>query len=130
MFTIEQIEQASSKVKSGADFPQFIQDLKALGVTHYDTFVTNGATTYYGSHSFSLNGAAKYPEIAVNSISSFKLIQQVILIHQQGMTDYPTFCQQAATSGVEKWTTDIEEMTISYLDRTGKLLTVEPIELP
>jgi hypothetical protein len=30
MFTIEQIDQAHSKVKSGADFPKYIQDLKNL----------------------------------------------------------------------------------------------------
>lgn len=28
MFTITQIENAHSKVKSGADFPKYIQDLK------------------------------------------------------------------------------------------------------
>lgn len=32
MFTIEQIKEAHSKVKSGADFPNYIQDLIILGV--------------------------------------------------------------------------------------------------
>lgn len=34
MFSIEQIHQAFENVKSGADFPQFVQDLKEIGVTH------------------------------------------------------------------------------------------------
>lgn len=32
MFTIQQIKDAHSKVKSGADFPAYIQDIKKLGV--------------------------------------------------------------------------------------------------
>lgn len=34
MFTVEQIKTAHSKVKSGADFPAYIQDIKKLGVTY------------------------------------------------------------------------------------------------
>jgi hypothetical protein len=30
MFTLEQIEFAHSKVKSGADFPKFIQEIKSI----------------------------------------------------------------------------------------------------
>jgi hypothetical protein len=32
MFTIEQIKQAHNKVKSGADFPKYIQEIKKLGM--------------------------------------------------------------------------------------------------
>ena len=32
MFTVEQIKAAHSKVKSGADFPAYIQEIKALGL--------------------------------------------------------------------------------------------------
>lgn len=33
MFTIEQIKTAHSQVKSGADFPAYIQEIKKLGDT-------------------------------------------------------------------------------------------------
>ena len=39
MFTAEQIKAAHSKVKSGADFPGYIKEIKALGVTHYEAYV-------------------------------------------------------------------------------------------
>ena len=38
MFIVEQIKKAYRKVKSGADFPVYIQDLKKLGVKYYETF--------------------------------------------------------------------------------------------
>jgi len=113
MFTIEQIHQAFGKVNSGADFPQFVQDLKEIGITHYDNFVSDGRT--------------KYPKMEVNNINSAEKLKYAILIHQQGQTDYPTFCQQASDAGVEKWTTHMIEMTVTYLDKKGNKLVVEPI---
>ena len=127
MFTIEQIHQAFGKVKSGADFPQFVQDLKDIGVTHYDNFVSDGRTKYYGINDFSLDGESKYPKMEVNDISSAEKLKHAILIHQQGETDYLTFCQQASDAGVEKWTTHMIEMTVTYLDKKKNKLTVEPI---
>lgn len=47
MFILEQIKTAHSKVKSGADFPKCIQDLKQLGVAYYETYVEDGHTDYY-----------------------------------------------------------------------------------
>lgn len=130
MFTIEQIYDAFKKVKSGADFPQFVQDLKSIGVRHYDNFVTDGHTKYYGLNNFSLQGEAKYPSITVNRTSSAEKLKHAIAIHQQGQTDYPTFCLQAAEAGVEKWTTHMIEMTVTYIDQQGSILTMEPIPLP
>lgn len=49
MFTVAEIKAAHSKVKSGADFPAYIQDIKRLGVTYYETFVTDGHTDFYGA---------------------------------------------------------------------------------
>ena len=52
MFTVEQIKAAHSKVKSGAEFPAYIKDIKSLGVTYYETFVTDGHTDYYGANGY------------------------------------------------------------------------------
>ncbi|MGV8814606.1 MAG: DUF1398 family protein [Gelidibacter sp.] len=48
----------------------------------------------------------------------------------RGQTDYPTFCQQAADASVEKWISDLMAMTVSYLDKKGNILLVEPIPHP
>ncbi|WP_053976414.1 DUF1398 domain-containing protein [Mangrovimonas xylaniphaga] len=127
MFTIEQIHEAFGKVKSGADFPQFVQALKAIGVTHYDNFVTDGRTIYYGLQEFTLDAGSKYPELPVSEASSSEALKQALKIHQQGQTDYPTFCEQAAAAGVYKWTTHMIEMNVSYFDTKGSLLVVEKI---
>jgi uncharacterized protein YbcV (DUF1398 family) len=130
MFTIEQIHTASKKAKSGADFPQLVQDLKAIGVHYYDNYVKDGLTKYYGKDKFVLNAGTKYPAITVKPNSSADKLKHAISIHQLGQTDYPTFCMQAAEAGVEKWTTDMLEMTVTYLDIKGHKLIVEPIPQP
>jgi hypothetical protein len=42
MFTLEQIKQAHDKVQTGADFPNYIQDLINLGVEDMTLFVNDG----------------------------------------------------------------------------------------
>ena len=46
MFTLQQIQDTHAKVKSGADFPQYIQDLKDLWVRSYTIFVSDGHAEY------------------------------------------------------------------------------------
>lgn len=52
MFTLEQIKEAHAKVRSGADFPTYVQDLIGLGVTCYQTYVSDGHTDYFGKKGF------------------------------------------------------------------------------
>ncbi len=44
MFTIEEIEFAHAKIKSGADFPNYIQDIKKIGVVAFETWVSDSHT--------------------------------------------------------------------------------------
>ncbi len=71
MFTTEQIQTSHAKVKSGADFPAYIQEIKALGVTHYEAYVSDGHTDYHGENKHTATVPAKYEPIeiaaAVNS---------------------------------------------------------------
>lgn len=52
MFTVEQIELAHQKVKSGADFPKYIQEIKQMGVAGFETWVKDSHTEYFGANSY------------------------------------------------------------------------------
>lgn len=91
MFTVEQIKEAHSKVKSGADFPAYIQDIKKLGVTFYETFVKDGHTEYYGANDFRTTSPANYDCLEVAEISDDEQFKADLKAHQEGKTDYPTF---------------------------------------
>ncbi|TEB41304.1 DUF1398 domain-containing protein, partial [Flavobacterium circumlabens] len=96
MFTIEQIKEAHGKVKSGADFPNYIQDLIILGVKGYDTFVHDGHVEYYGVNNYSVTADEKYPEIKISVAVNKELFIEFLVKHQNGETDYLTFCNHAA----------------------------------
>jgi len=127
MFTIDQIQAAHSKVKSGADFPVYIQDLIALGVTKYDTFVIDGHSLFYGNDGYKVESNPKYGGLSVLSSSKQEQFVNRLKLHQQGGTDYSTFCQDAADNGVEKWTVDTASMTCNYFDKSGNLILAEKI---
>lgn len=126
MFTIEQIKAAHSKVKSGADFPAYIQEMKSLGILFYEHFVSDGHIQYYDSNDFILSADAKWLPAKITETSNKESLQHSLLMHQQGQTDYLTFCRQAAEAGVEKWKVDMQHMTCTYYDTSGnKMLTEE-----
>lgn len=127
MFQLTDIKAAHSKVKSGADFPAYIQDLIKLGVTGYDTYVSDGHAVYCGENDFQITAEAKYPVLAVADSSNQVDFNHKLKLHQQGQTDYPTFCRDAAVAGVEKWRVDLKEMTCTYYDRANNVMLEEKI---
>jgi uncharacterized protein YbcV (DUF1398 family) len=127
MFTIEQIKAAHSKVKSGSDFPRYIQDLIKLGVMGYETFVADGHSIYFGQDGYNIRSGGKYTTLMVVDAGDKDGFIRELKAHQQGKTDYPAFCRAAAESGVEKWVVDTGKMTCTYLDKAGVSMLIEQI---
>lgn len=127
MFTAEQIKAAHSKVRSGADFPNYIREIKQLGVHYYETFVWDGHSQFHGADHFSLSTPSKYDELRIAEIADAQQFQSDLKAHQQGKSDYFTFCRQCADSGIEKWEVCLEKMTCTYFDKAGNRLLVEEI---
>ena len=127
MFTLEQIKAAHSKVKSGADFPAYIRDIKNLGVTSYETFVTDGHTHYYGAGNHKTGSPARYAGLIISKNADTAQFKADLLAHQQGKTDYPTFCSDCARSGIEKWVVDINKRTCTYYDLEQNEILAEEI---
>lgn len=127
MFTIEQIKSAHSKVTSGADFPAYIKEIKGLGVTYYEAHVADGHVDYYGANGYIAKAPAKYEPLIIANMCNEKQFKSDLKAHQNGKTDYPTFCNDAAKSGIEKWIVSMKEMTCTYFDISGNIVLVEEI---
>lgn len=127
MFTVEQIEQAHQKVKSGADFPKYIQEIKQLGVTGFETWVQDSHTEYFGANEYQTQSNPQYEELTIAEISDNPKFVDYLKKHQRGETNYYTFCQHCAETGIEKWIVDLEKMTCTYFDKTGNEILVEQI---
>lgn len=127
MFTIEQIKTAHSKVKSGADFPAYIRDIKKLGVSFYETYVRDGHTDYFGADNFKTTTAAKYDMLTIAETSNTKQFKIGLKEHQQGKTDFLTFTRMCAEFGIDKWAVSTDKMTCTYYDKSRKEILVEEI---
>ena len=127
MFTLDQIKEAHAKVTTGADFPIYINELTSFGVRHYDTFVLDGHSVFYGAGGYSVTSEAKYPNINITEESNTVKFARYLRSHQQGETNYLIFCGHAAESGVEKWTVDTVAMTCTYFGTNGEMMLTEAI---
>lgn len=127
MFTAEAIKAAHSKVKSGADFPAYIKEIKTMGVTHYECYVTDGHTDYHGQNNHVAKVAAKYEPLAIADNPDTDVFKSELKAHQQGKTDFLTFIKMCAATGIEKWEISIPKMACTYFDKAGNEILTEQI---
>ena len=127
MFTIEQIEQAHKKVKSGADFPKYIQEIKELGVKSFETWVEDSHTEYFAENNCSIKSKSKYSDLIISENSNKEDFKTKLKEHQQGKTDYFTFCKDCAETGIQKWVVNLNEMNCIYYDKIENEILVEKI---
>jgi uncharacterized protein YbcV (DUF1398 family) len=125
--TEQEIRAAYAKTRTGADFPQLIRDLKVLGIVSYDHLLETGSNIFHGQsgQSVSLNNMG--PSVPVSPQPNLELLKKYISMHQSGQTNYPTLCGQAGEAGVERWTSDLLEMTCTYFDKSDCMMHVEVI---
>ncbi|WP_374461802.1 DUF1398 domain-containing protein [Chryseobacterium taeanense] len=127
MFTVEQIENAHSKVQSGADFPNYIKEIEELGVKSFETWVKDSHTEYFGDNGYTTKSKAKYADLTIeNSVDEEKFIKQ-LKSHQKGETDYMKFCKDCAETGIEKWIVNLNNFTCVYYDKAGNEILKEEI---
>jgi len=129
-FELNAIKEAHAKVKSGADFAQYIQDLIQIGVKKYDSFVSNGRTVYFGENHFQIKSLPIYSRLNIANISDKERFKHYLKSYQRGQTDYATFCRHSAETGVEKWTVDLTTMTCTYYDKLSNMMLEEQIPTP
>lgn len=127
MFTVEQIEKAHEKVKSGADFPKYIEEIKEIGVICFETWVKDSHTEYFGKDYFRTKSESKYGELLITESCDKENFISQLKDHQKGKTDYFTFCKACTETGIEKWIVNLDAMTCIYYDKIGNEILVEQI---
>ena len=127
MFTVEEIKAAHSKVKSGADFPAYIKEIKAMGITHYEAYVTDGHIDYHGADDYTAKVSARYEALPIADTAKREEFKSELIAHQKGKTDFLTFIKMCADLGIEKWAISMEKMTCTYYDKVGNEILLEEI---
>lgn len=130
MFSTDQIKAAHSKVKSGTDFPKYIQEIKALGVNEFATWTKDSHTEYYGENGYKISSTSMYENLTIENSSNPAKFKHYLSKHQRGETDYFAFCKHCAETGIEKWVASLSKMTCIYYDKEGNEILIEPIPQP
>ncbi|MGL4992576.1 MAG: DUF1398 domain-containing protein [Bacteroidales bacterium] len=126
-FTTDQIEKSHDRVKSGADFPKYISEIKQMGVISFETWVKDSHTVYFGKDNYQMSSKPKYAELSITDKVDKEKFIDCLKIHQKGETDYHTFCTHCAQTGIEKWVVNLLTMSCIYYDKTGKEVLKESI---
>ena len=104
-----------------------MQDIIALGVTSFETFVFDNHTDYYGKDNYFTSSQGFSGTLPIANRSDVEQFKLDLKSHQQGHTDYMTFLKDCAKSGIEKWIVVMDKMTCSYYDINGNEMLVEKI---
>lgn len=123
-FTLEQIKDAQTKSRN--IFPVLIQQFKILEVDNFITFVSDGHTDYFDDEKESISTDSS-TDLIVSEITNAEKFVERLKLHQNGGTDFPTFCKDCAENGIDNWIVDLPKMTCTYYDKSGKEILVEKI---
>lgn len=127
MFTLQQIADAHEAVKTGADFPAYIRQIKELGVRSFHTFVSDSHTLYHGANGFQIESAGIYETKEIAGDCQADVFRKQLKKHQNGETDYFQFCTDCAQTGIYKWVMDLQAMTCTYYNASGNIILEEII---
>ncbi|ASW73133.1 phage envelope protein [Chryseobacterium piperi] len=126
-FKITDIAAEHAKVKSGADFPEYIHAIKKKGVSFYKVYVKDGDTEYFDDENQSIHTGSKYDSLAISEPLNLENFKSRLKLHQQGETDYLTFCKDCADHGIKGWKMDLSKMICIYFDQAENEVLAERI---
>ena len=98
-----------------------------MGVQGYDIFVHDGHEEYFGTDNYRVATTNNYDSSAIVPLVNKERFIEFLMMHQDGQTDYLTFCHHAAQCGIAKWSVNIIEMTSTYFDLSDAAVLIEKI---
>ncbi len=127
MFRIEQINDLHARLGSARTFAEYVRALKALGIEHYDSYLADGHSEYFGLGGDRIVSPAVHEVLLVAESSQRETFLQHLRRHELHQTTYLEMSRGLAQSGIEKWTIDTSRMTMTFYDNAGTEMLVEQI---
>ncbi|MFZ0814629.1 MAG: DUF1398 family protein [Candidatus Sulfotelmatobacter sp.] len=126
MFTIEQIDNLHARLGSAKMFTEYVLALQALGVERYDSYLADGHSEYFG-HGHTVVSPPVHEVLPVAETSQRETFLEHLRRHERRETSYLEMSSGLAQSGIEKWTVDTVQMTMTFYDKAGSEMLVEQI---
>ncbi|HAR6953564.1 TPA: DUF1398 family protein [Staphylococcus aureus] len=125
-FKLSAIQQAHQQF-TGVDFPKLFKAFKDMGMTYNIVNIQDGTATYVHQSEDDIVTSSVKSNHPVAPSSNQSIVQDVLTRHQQGQTDFETFCDEMAQAGIYKWHIDIQVGTCTYIDLQEQAIISELI---
>lgn len=111
--TAELIHSAEQR-SAGQPYPQFVKNLKAIGVDNYVVKVKDHTRTYTSVNGGKLMIPGDLPEFECAEAFELEDVKAAIKRVQDGATDYPTFLREIGAAGIHTYVADLSGMMVIY----------------
>ncbi|EJJ3731244.1 DUF1398 family protein [Staphylococcus aureus] len=125
-FKLSAIQQVHQQF-TGVDFPKLFKAFKDMGMTYNIVNIQDGTATYVHQSEDDIVTSSVKSNHPVAPSSNQSIVQDVLTRHQQGQTDFETFCDEMAQAGIYKWHIDIQAGTCTYIDLQEQAIISELI---
>lgn len=125
-FKLSAIQQAHQQF-TGVDFPKLFKAFKDMGMTYNIVNIQDGTATYVHQSEDDIVTSSVKSNHPVAPSSNQSIVQDVLTRHQQGQTDFETFCDEMVQAGIYKWHIDIQAGTCTYIDLQEQAIISELI---
>ncbi|HEA6672345.1 TPA: DUF1398 family protein [Staphylococcus aureus] len=125
-FKLSAIQQAHQQF-TGVDFPKLFKAFKDMGMTYNIVNIQDDTATYVHQSEDDIVTSSVKSNHPVAPSSNQSIVQDVLTRHQQGQTDFETFCDEMAQAGIYKWHIDIQAGTCTYIDLQEQAIISELI---
>lgn len=125
-FKLSAIQQAHQQF-TGVDFPKLFKAFKDMGMTYNIVNIQDGTATYVHQSEDDIVTSSVKSNHPVAPSSNQSIVQDVLTRHQQGQTDFETFCDEMSQAGIYKWHIDIQAGTCTYIDLQEQAIISELI---
>jgi uncharacterized protein YbcV (DUF1398 family) len=116
MFTLEQINEIHDRLGRAESFAQYVKALNAIGVETYDSYIMDGHSEYFDKSGHTVISPPAHEMLTIADTSDKEQFLKHLDLHNQGKTSYLEMSKGLADSGIEKWTVDTKNMTMTFYD--------------
>jgi uncharacterized protein YbcV (DUF1398 family) len=81
--------------------------------------VSDGHSEYLGHDDYSLKSPAVHARLTVADTSNRSAFLEQLDLYSQQKTSYLEMSKGLADCGIQKWTVDTDQMTMTYYDKAG-----------
>lgn len=121
---INQINQI--KNEHNGNFPVLVKNYIEYGIVKFQTCASTAKTMYFDKDENSVYDEQDFFNFKIGELNTDKF--KVDLVdHQQGKTDFPTWLELTAGSGIAYWIVDLNEKTCIYYDLNNNPIHIEMI---